>query len=163
MNNDIILGAKIALAGALVGQLVSIVLYFLERRGRKHAILREKCELLSDYVIQGNLWFNKLTLCYSFADLNKCPPPIEATKAAMLAKLYFPELDEPATDYCNCMVKFHHYLVDSFYPMEDALPVSVVARVIGKDKETYFKWDDKITTLKNRLQEGIAAQAKKHL
>jgi hypothetical protein len=163
MNSDVILGAKIALAGALAGQLVTVLLYFFEKRARRHAILREKCELLSDNVIEANKWFNQLPLCYSFADLKKCPPPSETTKAAMLAKLYFPALDKPATDYCNCLVEYYHYLLDSVLPSEEALPVSVVARAIGRDKPHYLRWDAKITTLKNVLQDGLAIQAKKHL
>lgn len=161
--NDTLKGAIIALMGVGAGQVVAICTNWLQREERRNAVLREKCEQMGDLLTSGSQWFNKLTLCYSFEDLKRCPPPAEYTKVAIFAKLYFPRLEELAVDYCNLVIQYYHYQLDCVPPQEGQLPISGVARAVGINKAKYKEWDSRITEAKTKLLDALCTQVKEHL
>jgi hypothetical protein len=161
--SDTVQGAVIAVCGVLVGLLVAAYNNRKEREERKNALFREKCETIADLMTVSAQWYNRLTLCYSFEDLKKCSPPPENMKIGMLAKLYFPALEDIAIDHANLIVTYYHYLLDFATPMAEPMPMSVVARAVGHDKKAYLEWDRKITATKMKLLDGLSEQIKEHL
>ncbi len=84
-----------ALGGAVVGGTLTQVTGWFDRRNKRQVLLRTKYEELGTHYLNSLQSFSKLYFCQTRAEVVEVAHQEDATKAQLLAMLYFPELVAP--------------------------------------------------------------------
>lgn len=154
-------GAFIALCGVLIGQIGNIIAFFVGHSREQKRFQREKCELLSTYVVEANKWFSSIGQCMTLDDMKKTHPPEELTKATMLAVLYFKDLETVLINYSQAVMKYHSFLLN-YAPMSAGVG-SVVAIALTKNKALFIAHQNSISSTKQSVAVAISDEGKKLL
>jgi len=117
MENDLkmmiaVISAGSAIAGAVISQLVSIFRDILDKKHKRHILLREKYEELANLITNSQEWFTAQLGAMSLSEL-KSQPPLQARKAMVIAHIYFPLLQEACQIYVNACARFQLTLIDN--------------------------------------------------
>ena len=108
-----VISAGSAIAGAVISQLVSIFRDVLDKKHKRHILLREKYEELANLVTNSQNWFTAQLGAMSLREL-KSQPPLEARKAMVISHIYFPLLQEACQTYVNACASFQLTLIDNY-------------------------------------------------
>ena len=156
-----LVGGALALSGTIISQIFGLLSGRFQRRHERDLRQRQRLEQLTDAVGASLPWIQTLHKCQTLEELVLVMPPPEARRAAMLAKLYFPSLVTPATEFANSLVRYHRLAIDCF---RFGHPGSV-----GAQMESVSRDDPKLRAIYNeglnlriRLDEAIAKEAKKY-
>lgn len=154
-------GGVLALTGTVVSQVFGLVSGCVDRRHQRAVKQRERLERIADSVSASLKWFAALTRCRSLDDFASTPIPPEARQAAMLAHLYFPSLIGPTKDYVDGLIRYYHFAGDC---MQEGIPTSLGAKMaMAVDKNPEMaKCEEEPVILRQRLDDAIAAEAKKY-
>ena len=120
-----VLSAGAALAGVLISQAISIFQSFLDKRHKKHILLRRKFEQLTFCFQESLLFHTKAGSCRTIEKLLAENHSLPAMKAEALALLYFPTLAPILGTYRNCQVKYYETLLHAYDP---SVPASAGAQ-----------------------------------
>jgi len=107
-----VISAGSAIAGAIFSQVVSIVRDVLDKKHKRHILLREKYEELAHLITNSEEWFNNIMSAKSLLEL-RVIMPIESRTAMVLSHIYFPLLQESCQNYANACANFKLMLIDN--------------------------------------------------
>ena len=125
----ILIGGGLTLAGTVLAQGVATWLAWRERDYKRKLLQLDRLEKIVAAVTESLKWYNTHCALKTPEEVSSHPPPPEARQAAMLAQLYFSELEEPAGAFANALLKYHHLLIDC---MDPNIPASGTAQVLMK-------------------------------
>jgi hypothetical protein len=157
----IVLGGAIALSGTVVSQLMGLLSSHIQRRHERDVTQRERLERMADAIGESLLWFHRIPKCKSIEEIQDQPPPPAARRAAILADLYFPDLSEPAADYANALLAYHHLVIDCFQPGRPASAGAQVVLAARSNLEIQKICEDALQ-LRVVLDKAISKEAKKY-
>lgn len=152
----VLLGGKLALAGAAIPALFVFVDHWLERRQRNRDILRTEYEELASAVDESVAWFYTLDAAKTHEDIVAAHPSRCARRIASLAAIYFPKLKDAAISYNDGLVEYYAWMAN--FTELDGQPIGILAAThpeLGLRIEA-------IDTLRNNLEEAISKHAHKY-
>jgi len=152
------IAAGSAIVGAVVAQLVSILRDILDKRHKRHVLLREKYEELAHSVSSSQEWFTNQLGAMTLREL-KSQPPIEARKAMVLAHIYFPLLRRTCQDYVNACAQFQVALIENheFVEGKDA-----GTQAAHKNRAAFEEAANRLHQARQKVDETIIAHAEKY-
>ena len=106
-----LLTGLIALSGVLVGYLFHFLTSHIDRRERRHRLLREKYEELCKNILDSTREVQDMTMTLQTSV--QPVPPVAPQKAHYLALVYFPELKQATADYSNACTNYHKFLLEA--------------------------------------------------
>lgn len=156
---DTVIGGLLALSGTALAQWFGFFSSRVERRSKHAALQRERLEKISDCVAECVEWSQQLMTATTVAAVREQRLPKQGRQAVMIAKIYFPGLVKPATDYVNELVRYQAFALTSFLP--DAPPgTSIGAQMVRNPKAQDY--ESRQFSLRNTFDEAIAEEAKKY-
>ena len=105
----VLLGGKLALAGAAIPAIFVFVDHWRERIHRSREVLRAKYEELASAVDDTVVWFYALDACTSNQDIVATHPSKAGRRIASLAMVYFPKIREEALSYSNALIDYYQW------------------------------------------------------
>jgi hypothetical protein len=151
--------AIFALVGVLIGSGIHFVGLLFDRKWKREQKLADRYEQLADRLSSTLLWFQKAGESRSFEELSSLSISLDARKLVSLTLLYFEEIEDTAINYSNCLVSYHHLLVDSY---DRASLKTAAAQAIEKNEKAYFECADKLFELRNDMDDLIKKHSKKY-
>lgn len=109
-----VIAASAALAGVVISQTISILLSILEKRHKKHILLRQKYEEMMFQFQDSLRYVQDVHNCRTRDQLFQLSSSPQSGKAYGLALLYFPNLVEPLKKYSVAQVSFYTSVVTIF-------------------------------------------------
>jgi hypothetical protein len=158
----LLIGGGLTVAGVVIGQVFGLVSGYIERIHQSAVRKKERLEKMTELVSASLVWFMRLSNCRTMNELQASPPPPEVRLIAMYARLSFPALVGPSTDYANQCHRHYCFAADCFNPQ---IPASVGAQMVLAQKANpeLAKNNDLVLEIRNRLDNAIADEAKKYL
>jgi len=152
-----IIAATSALSGVVISQAISILLLFLDKRHKKHVLLRQKYEEMM-FLFQSSLgYFQDVQNCKTFDQLYQLSNSPEAGKAYGLALLYFPCLVEPLNDYTVAQVSFYDSVITIF---NKNIPANAGGQAVVS--EGHKQVMESLFEQKNIVMDALISNAKKY-
>ena len=163
MENDVkimiaVISASSAIAGAVISQLVSIFRDILDKKHKRHILLREKYEELANLVTNSQEWFTSQLGAASLKEL-KSRPPLEARRAMVLSHIYFPLLQSACQAYVNASALFQVTLINNHEFVEG---VDAGTQAAHKNRAAFEKAADNLQKKRQELDELIIKYACKY-
>jgi len=152
-----VIAATAALSGVLIAQAISILLSFLDKRHKKHILLRQKYEEMMFHFQDSLLYCSQVGTCTSLDQLLQQNHSVPAQRAAGLALLYFPTLAPIFDTYQKNLMSYYSLVISNFRQDVPATAGAQV-RVHAKDdleeiEKALFQSKDKIIAeLKSKVK-----------
>ena len=156
---DTAIGGILALAGTGVAQWFGFHASKVERRHQYAASQRERLERISDSVAECVEWSQQVMTATSVSAIRDMHIPKQCRQMVMLAKIYFPDLVQPATEYANSLVHYHVFALKSFSP--NAPPGTTIGAQMALNPEAR-QYENSQLLLRNKFDEAIATEAQKY-
>ena len=106
----VLLGGKLALAGAAIPAIFVFFDHWRERVLRRREVLRAKYEELSAALDETVAWFYLLDGCKSHEDILATHPSKAGRRIASLAMVYFPSIREEAFSYSDGLLAYYAWM-----------------------------------------------------
>lgn len=152
-----IIAALSALAGVLVSQVSSAILASKEREHKRKILLREKYEELAIFLVDSLESYQALLSSSTNEELLLHARHAQAQKIDVLAKLYFPELKQLASDYLFSLVAFQNSLALNYNP-----ELKENVGIQGAKSESVNTAQRKLELVKHSLDVAIEKHAPKY-
>lgn len=154
-----IIAASAALGGVIISQAISILLSFLDKRHKKHILLRQKYEEMMFHFQDSLAYYNQVGACKTLDQLlqqNQCIP---ANRAMGLALLYFPSLVPFLDTYLRNQIAYYDIVVSSY---NENIPFSAGAQSRVHNKIQSEEIEQKLFQSKNEIINELKANVKKY-
>ena len=125
-RSGVLIGGAVALAGAALGVVGSLLTEWIRTRKERQAYLQSKYEELSRLHLDASMWIAEFHAARGLSEVCSFKPSQDGRQALVLAWLYFPVLADPVTEYLNSLVRYYQWGLDHFDP---SLPMSVGAQL----------------------------------
>ena len=162
MNQQIatsIIAASAALSGVLISQAISLLLSFLDKRHKKHILLRQKYEEMM-FLFQDSLtYYNQVATCRTLDQLLQLTHSVPAQKALGLALLYFPNLEQSLGNYVMSQVAYYDLICTVYNP---EIPANAGAQARVHHNQELQKVETQLFNAKNKVMELLKTNVKKY-
>ena len=153
----VLLGGKLALAGASIPAIFVFVDHWRERLSRKRAVLREKYEELASALNDTVEWFYTLDGCRTHEDILATHPSRAGRRIASLAMIYFPKIREDAYSYTDGLVEYYEWMANY-----DKMDGEFLGIKVADDPEFKIRLDA-VQKLRRTLEDSITKHAKTYI
>jgi hypothetical protein len=159
----LLIGGGLTLAGTVASQVFGLLSGWINRRRQFADLQRERLEKMSDCIAESVEWSQNIMTLSSLQSVRDAYIPKQVRQAVMLAKIYFPTLEEPASEYMNALCQYHVAAVTAIASKPpDAPPGTAVGTLMYLNREKPTQIDSEQLVLRNKLDDAIAAEAKKY-
>ena len=145
--------------GVLISQAISILLSFLDKRHKKHILLRQKYEEMMFHFQDSLEYYNQVGACRTLDQLEKKTHRISANRAMGLALLYFQNLAPLFDIYLRNQIAYYHLILESFNPN---IPATAGAQARVHNKTALKKIEQNLFQSKDNLIDAIKMNTKKY-
>lgn len=154
-----IIAAAAALSGVIISQAISLLLSFLDKRYKKHILLRQKYEEMMNHIQDSLLYYNQVGASKTLDQLLQQTHSIPANRAMGIALLYFPNIAPILDTYLRNLVQYYNVVVSSFNPN---IPANAAAQAMVHNKEQTEEIERKLFESKNQIIDELKANVKKY-
>ena len=161
----VVIGAAAGISGQLLTQLFGHLTSMIDRRYSRLSKNRERLEEMSELVTSSLEWLQTIPAANSLELVVSSKPPLKCRRIVTLASLYFPDLVDPATEYCNSLIQHYQFCLSLYNPHIPAPLGAQVELAIQRSDDP-----DKLRTtqmqplrLRQLLDDAIAIHAKKYM
>jgi len=154
-----IIAASAALGGVIISQAISILLSFLDKRHKKHILLRQKYEEMMFHFQDSLAYYSQVGACKTLDQLlhqNHCIP---ANRAMGLALLYFHNLAPLFDTYLRNQISFYNLLISSY---KQDIPASAGAQAMVHNKSQSEEVERNLFQSKDAIINELKANVKEY-
>lgn len=154
-----IIAASSALAGVIISQGISMLLSFLDKRHKKHILLRQKYEEMMYHFQDSLIYYNQVATCRTLDQLLQLTHSIPANRAMGLALLYFPNFVSMFDTYLRNQISYYDLVVSSYNP---SIPANAGAQARVHNKSQLETIENNLSQSKDKIIDELKANVKKY-
>ena len=154
-----IITACAALSGVILSQAITLFISLLDKRHKKHILLRQKYEEMMFHFQDSLAYFPEVGNCKTREQLFSKSHSIPAQKAMGIALLYFPQIAPLIETYILNQIAYYNIIISSFNP---DIPANAGGQAQVNCPDKIKKVTQDLFKSKNKIIESLQVNVKKY-
>ena len=154
-----IIAASAVLCGVIISQAISLLLSFLDKRHKKHILLRQKYEEMMFHFQDSLTYYNQVGACRTLDQLLQQNHCIPSNRAMGLALLYFQNLAPLFDIYLRNQISYYNLVISSY---KQDIPASAGAQARVHNKPQLEEVERNLFQSKDKIINELKANVKKY-